>query len=238
MTLLSIMHICHCQCDAKLFGLAYQFTLGEIQWRKSWSGKSEESARGRSLWDERCQRQNTCKLDLWITCDRSFHAVYNELGKNGHLLKVSRFVCTSILGSSFEKFVTIRPTYSEHIHLHLFTRCKRHLISKWNYLSAKVACKYDSFPKVIVNGKSFQEFVAVSQLKGTTQGKILCFHGPPGVGKTSIAKSIARALNREVRIILSGKTTDWFDVTLKLLSTLGFSLLCYMVGCRIVQNDI
>ena len=44
-----------------------------------------------------------------------------------------------------------------------------------------------------------QEFIAVSQLKKSTQGKILCFHGPPGVGKTSIAKSIARALNRQVR---------------------------------------
>ncbi|XP_062620943.1 lon protease homolog, mitochondrial-like isoform X1 [Saccostrea cucullata] len=41
------------------------------------------------------------------------------------------------------------------------------------------------------------EFIAVSQLKGSTQGKILCFQGPPGVGKTSIAKSIARALGRE-----------------------------------------
>ena len=40
----------------------------------------------------------------------------------------------------------------------------------------------------------------MSQLKGSTQGKILCFYGPPGVGKTSIARSIARALNREVQI--------------------------------------
>lgn len=45
-----------------------------------------------------------------------------------------------------------------------------------------------------------KEFIAVSQLKGSTQGKILCFYGPPGVGKTSIARSIARALNREVQI--------------------------------------
>lgn len=34
--------------------------------------------------------------------------------------------------------------------------------------------------------KRILEFIAVSQLKGTTQGKIICFHGPPGVGKTSI----------------------------------------------------
>lgn len=37
--------------------------------------------------------------------------------------------------------------------------------------------------------KRILEFIAVSQLRGTTQGKILCFHGPPGVGKTSIGNT-------------------------------------------------
>ncbi|BFF97146.1 lon protease homolog mitochondrial [Drosophila madeirensis] len=60
--------------------------------------------------------------------------------------------------------------------------------------------------------KRILEFIAVSSLKGTTQGKILCFHGPPGVGKTSIARSIARALNREYFRFSVGGMTDVAEI--------------------------
>jgi ATP-dependent Lon protease len=56
------------------------------------------------------------------------------------------------------------------------------------------------------------EFIAVGKLRGTVEGKILCFVGPPGVGKTSIGRSIARALNRQYYRFSVGGLTDVAEI--------------------------
>ncbi|XAR52688.1 Endopeptidase La [Bertholletia excelsa] len=56
------------------------------------------------------------------------------------------------------------------------------------------------------------EFIAVGKLRGTSQGKIICLSGPPGVGKTSIGRSIARALNRKFYRFSVGGLSDVAEI--------------------------
>ncbi|KAK2078600.1 hypothetical protein QBZ16_003440 [Prototheca wickerhamii] len=56
------------------------------------------------------------------------------------------------------------------------------------------------------------EFIAVGQLRGSTQGKILCLVGPPGVGKTSVGRSIARALARKYFRFSVGGLSDVAEI--------------------------
>ena len=56
------------------------------------------------------------------------------------------------------------------------------------------------------------EFIAVGRLRGSTRGKILCLVGPPGVGKTSIGRSIARALDRSYFRFSVGGLSDVAEI--------------------------
>lgn len=52
------------------------------------------------------------------------------------------------------------------------------------------------------------EFLAVRILKGNNKGSIICFHGPPGVGKTSLGHSIAQSLGKKFERIALGGVKD------------------------------
>jgi ATP-dependent Lon protease len=60
--------------------------------------------------------------------------------------------------------------------------------------------------------KRIIEYLSVMKIKGDLKAPIICFVGPPGVGKTSLGKSIATSLGREFHRVSLGGVRDEADM--------------------------
>ncbi|GAB4834663.1 hypothetical protein Ancab_032926 [Ancistrocladus abbreviatus] len=101
-----------------------------------------------------------------------------------------------------------QPGYnSSHVYLELLADLPWQKVSEeheLNLRAAKECLDHDHYGLVKVKQR-IVEYLAVRKLKPDARGPVLCFVGPPGVGKTSLAASIAAALGRKfIRISLGG----------------------------------
>ncbi|EDR12043.1 uncharacterized protein LACBIDRAFT_189137 [Laccaria bicolor S238N-H82] len=87
----------------------------------------------------------------------------------------------------------------------------RHTPENYNISHAEKVLDEDHYGLSEVKSRIL-EFLAVGKLRGTVQGKIICLVGPPGVGKTSIGKSISRALGRQFFRFSVGGLTDVAEI--------------------------
>ena len=108
----------------------------------------------------------------------------------------------STVESELEKFNLMDPNSSEFIvtrnYLETITKLpwKEEVPTEIDLFKAQKILDADHYGLEDVK-KRIIEYLAVRKLKNDTKGSIVCLLGPPGVGKTSIGKSIARALGRE-----------------------------------------
>jgi ATP-dependent Lon protease len=82
---------------------------------------------------------------------------------------------------------------------------------RFDIKDAKVVLDRDHYGMDEVKDTILQ-YIAIGKLKGSIQGKILCLAGPPGVGKTSIAASIAEALGRKFYRFSVGGLSDVSEI--------------------------
>src|SRR5664279_1651806 len=99
------------------------------------------------------------------------------------------------------------PDYSvvyNHLDLMLDLPWEDYTKDQYDFKRAKKILDHDHYGMEKVKQRIL-EYLAVLKLKGDMKSPILCFVGPPGIGKTSLGKSIANAINRKyVRVSLGG----------------------------------
>ncbi|MEO6818104.1 MAG: endopeptidase La [Ginsengibacter sp.] len=99
------------------------------------------------------------------------------------------------------------PDYSvvyNHLDLMLELPWEDYTKDQYDFKKAKKILDHDHYGMEKIKQRIL-EYLAVLKLKGDMKSPILCFVGPPGIGKTSLGKSIANAINRKyVRVSLGG----------------------------------
>ncbi len=99
------------------------------------------------------------------------------------------------------------PDYSvvyNHLDLMLDLPWEEYTLDQYDLKKAKKVLDHDHYGMAKIKERIL-EYLAVLKLKGDMKSPILCFLGPPGIGKTSLGKSIAAAINRKyVRVSLGG----------------------------------
>lgn len=140
------------------------------------------------------------KKELGISTDakgsdyEKFKKIIDDLNFQGEIKET--------VESELEKFNLMDPNSSEFI----VTRNYLETITKLPWKDEKPAAIDLAKARKVLDAdhygledvkKRIVEYLAVRKLKNDTKGSIICLLGPPGVGKTSIGKSIARALGRE-----------------------------------------
>jgi ATP-dependent Lon protease len=106
-----------------------------------------------------------------------------------------------------ERMHSSTPDYSvvyNHLDLMLDLPWEDYTQDKYDLKRAKKILDHDHYGMDNVKERII-EYLAVLKLKGDMKSPILCFVGPPGIGKTSLGKSISHAINRKyVRVSLGG----------------------------------
>ena len=106
-----------------------------------------------------------------------------------------------------ERMHASTPDYSvvyNHLDLMLDLPWEEYTVDSYDLKKAKKILDHDHYGMTKIKERIL-EYLAVLKLKGDMKSPILCFIGPPGIGKTSLGRSIASAINRKyVRLSLGG----------------------------------